>query len=112
MEPHRGRARDPLDVPAGDAGVKFDAFAAQRPTQNLATWTVWGGPDPDRPAWTLTASPYTPSSLLADLSENLAYGTGALQGPGASHKPLTSPTATSPSVPVTTSAGHQPSRTR
>ncbi|MFE8009072.1 DUF317 domain-containing protein [Streptomyces sp. NPDC057418] len=62
--------------PAKDAGVHFDAFAAQRPTQNQATWTIWGGPNPDRPVWTLTASPYTPSSLLADLSENLAHGTG------------------------------------
>lgn len=62
--------------PAGDAGVRFDAFAAQHPSQNLATWTVWAGPDPDRPAWALTASPHTPSSLLADLSETLAHGTG------------------------------------
>ncbi|MEU1893909.1 DUF317 domain-containing protein [Streptomyces pristinaespiralis] len=62
--------------PAGDAGVRFDAFAAQHPSQNLATWTVWAGPGPDRPTWALTASPHTPSSLLADLSETLAHGTG------------------------------------
>jgi hypothetical protein len=62
--------------PAGDAGVRFDAFAAQHPSQNLATWTVWAGPGPDRPTWALTASPHTPSSLLADLSETLAHGIG------------------------------------
>jgi hypothetical protein len=62
--------------PTGDAGVHFDAFTAQHPTQNLATWTIWAGPDPDRPAWTLTASPRTPSSLLAGLSETLAHETG------------------------------------
>jgi len=49
--------------PAGDAGVQFDAFTAQHPSQDLATWTV-------------TASPHTPSSLLADLSETLAHETG------------------------------------
>ncbi|MEV5150962.1 DUF317 domain-containing protein [Streptomyces werraensis] len=62
--------------PTGDTGVQFDAFAAQHPSQNLATWTVWAGPGPDRPTWALTASPHTPSSLLADLSETLAHGTG------------------------------------
>ncbi|WP_019070538.1 DUF317 domain-containing protein [Streptomyces hokutonensis] len=65
--------------PAGDAGVQFDAFTAQHPTQNLATWTIWAGPGPDRPAWTLTASHHTPSSLLADISETLANGVGARQ---------------------------------
>ncbi|WP_353850228.1 DUF317 domain-containing protein [Streptomyces phaeoluteigriseus] len=44
--------------PAGDAGVRFDAFAAQHPSQNLATWTVWAGPGPDRPTWALTGSPH------------------------------------------------------
>ncbi|MFE9601603.1 DUF317 domain-containing protein [Streptomyces hokutonensis] len=61
-------------TPAGDAGVQFDAFAAQHPTQNLATWTIWAGPGADRPTWTLTASPSTPSSLLASLSETVAHG--------------------------------------
>ncbi|MEV0038236.1 DUF317 domain-containing protein [Streptomyces sp. NPDC050804] len=65
--------------PAGDAGVQFDAFTAQHPSQNLATWTVWAGPDPCRPTWTLTASPHTPSSLLPDLSETLAHKTGTRQ---------------------------------
>ncbi|MEU2466813.1 DUF317 domain-containing protein [Streptomyces sp. NPDC012486] len=98
--------------PAGDAGVQFDAFAAQRPTQNLATWTAWGGRGPDRPAWTLTASPYTPSSLLADLSENLAYGTGSHQKPAKSRQRQTRSVTTSPAAPVTTSACHLPARTR
>lgn len=49
--------------PAADAGVHFDAFTAQHPTQNLATWTIWAGPDPDRPSWTITASPHAPSSV-------------------------------------------------
>ncbi|MFE9416963.1 DUF317 domain-containing protein [Streptomyces griseofuscus] len=65
--------------PSGDAGVQFDAFAAQRPNQDLATWTVWAGPDPNRGTWTITASPYTPSALLADLSENLAHATATRQ---------------------------------
>ncbi|MFE2936973.1 DUF317 domain-containing protein [Streptomyces sp. NPDC059278] len=61
--------------PAGDAGFQFDAFAAQHPTQNHGTWTVWAGPSLNRATWTLTASPYTPIALLADLSETLAHGT-------------------------------------
>ncbi|MEU8698314.1 DUF317 domain-containing protein [Streptomyces sp. NPDC048680] len=62
--------------PARDAGIRFDAFTAQHPTQNPATWTRWAGPDPVRPTWTVTASPHTPSSLLSDLSETLANETG------------------------------------
>ncbi|AXG80747.1 DUF317 domain-containing protein [Streptomyces paludis] len=65
--------------PNGDSGVQFDAFTAQHPNQNLATWTVWAGPGIDRPTWAITASPHTPSSLLADLSETLAHGTGTRQ---------------------------------
>ncbi|MGW1814945.1 hypothetical protein ACWCQM_15490 [Streptomyces sp. NPDC002125] len=42
--------------PAEDAGVRFDAFAAQHPSQNLATLDHLGGHDPDRPAWAVTAS--------------------------------------------------------
>ncbi|MFJ1656781.1 DUF317 domain-containing protein [Streptomyces sp. NPDC088337] len=59
-----------------DVGIQFDAFAAQKSSGPLATWTIWAGPSIDHPTWTITASPYTPSSLLADLSENLAHGTG------------------------------------
>jgi hypothetical protein len=64
---------------AEDAGVQFDAFAAQKPNSTLATLTVWAGPSIDHPTWTLTASPHTPSSLLADLTDDLAHGTGARQ---------------------------------
>ncbi|GKQ40756.1 hypothetical protein ALMP_72790 [Streptomyces sp. A012304] len=60
----------------GDAGVQFDAFAAQRPHSTLATWTLWAGPSIDRPTWAITASLYTPAALLVDLTENLAQGTG------------------------------------
>ncbi|MFJ7969482.1 DUF317 domain-containing protein [Streptomyces sp. NPDC096324] len=62
--------------PARDASVQFDAFTAQHPSHNLATWTIAAVPHPERPTWTLTASPNTPSSLLADLAENLAHETG------------------------------------
>ncbi|MEU9154927.1 DUF317 domain-containing protein [Streptomyces sp. NPDC048417] len=33
----------------------------------------------DRPTWAITASPYTPAALLANLAENLAHGTGTRQ---------------------------------
>jgi hypothetical protein len=65
--------------PSGDAGIQFDAFAAQQPSSTLVTWTIWAGPSIDHPSWTVTASPYTPSSLLADLAEDLAHGTGTRQ---------------------------------
>lgn len=48
--------------PSRDAGIRFDAFTAHQPNSSLTTWTV-------------TASPYTPSSLLADISETLAHDT-------------------------------------
>ncbi|MFI6012550.1 DUF317 domain-containing protein [Streptomyces sp. NPDC051243] len=73
--------------PDGDAGVQFDAFAAQHPIQNLATWTIWAGPGPDRPTWAITASPHTPSSLLTGLAETLAHKTGTRQAqPGREHR--------------------------
>ncbi|MEV6513961.1 DUF317 domain-containing protein [Streptomyces sp. NPDC051642] len=65
--------------PDGDACVQFDAFTAQHLTPNLATWTIWAGPNSDRRNWTITASPHTPSSLLADLSETLANEVGPRQ---------------------------------
>ncbi|MEU9396942.1 DUF317 domain-containing protein [Streptomyces sp. NPDC048324] len=64
---------------SGDAGVQFDAFAAQKPNSPLTTWTIWAGPSIDHPTWTVTASPYTPSSLMADLAETLAHATGTRQ---------------------------------
>ncbi|WP_319246510.1 DUF317 domain-containing protein [Streptomyces sp. MB09-02B] len=81
--------------PPGDAGIQFDAFAAQQPNSTLATWTIWAGPSIDHPTWSVTASPYTPSTLLADLTETLAHGTGTRH---------TRPTPTahgSPSIQVT-----------
>ncbi|MFJ3620640.1 DUF317 domain-containing protein [Streptomyces iakyrus] len=94
----------------GDAGVQFDAFAAQNPHSTLATWTLWAGASIDRPTWAITASPYTPAALLADLAENLAHGTGIRTYTPVAVKPtmhLTTPTA-----PPTTAATAQPSRSR
>ncbi|MFF2130445.1 DUF317 domain-containing protein [Streptomyces olivochromogenes] len=85
--------------PAGDAGVQFDAFTAQHPSQNLATWTVWAGLAPDRPAWTVTASPHIPSSLLADLSETLAHETGLRRPQTAAPERRTSLVTSLPATP-------------
>lgn len=97
--------------PAGDAGVQFDAFATQHPQQTLATWTVWAGPEPVRPTWTLTASPHTPSSLLTALSENLAHGTGTRQAKTAGRECKTSLGTTLPAIAAVT-ASPAASRTR
>ncbi|MBC9723712.1 DUF317 domain-containing protein [Streptomyces sp. TRM68367] len=90
--------------PAGDAGVQFDAFTAQHPSQNLATWTVWAGPDPDRPTWTITASPHTPSSLLADLSETLAHETGLRRPQTAGPERRTTLFTSPPAAPAVTAS--------
>ncbi|MFD3580831.1 DUF317 domain-containing protein [Streptomyces sp. NPDC058683] len=96
--------------PDGAAGVQFDAFTAQHPNQNLATWTIWAGPSPDRPTWAITASPHTPSSLLTDLSETLAHQTGTRQAqPGREHQ--TRLAARVPATPAVT-AGRPASRSR
>ncbi|MET8561324.1 DUF317 domain-containing protein [Streptomyces flaveolus] len=90
--------------PTGDAGIQFDAFTAQHPSQNLATWTVWAGADPERPAWTLTASPHTPSPLLADLSESLVHGTATRSPQTAGREPTKKFAVTSPTAQTVTSS--------
>ncbi|MFG3323533.1 DUF317 domain-containing protein [Streptomyces sp. NPDC048171] len=95
--------------PDGQAGVRFDPLTAQAP-QSPATWTICAGPDPDRPTWAITASPHTPSSLLADLSESLAHETGTRQTqPASEHR--TRLAASLPSVPAVTT-GRPASRSR
>ncbi|MFD5492705.1 DUF317 domain-containing protein [Streptomyces sp. NPDC127091] len=81
----------------GDAGVQFDAFAAQNPS-TLPTWTLWAGPSVDRPTWALHASPYTPAPLLASLTEDLAHGTGTRTKPAAPRRP-TQLSTTPPGLP-------------
>ncbi|MER7720716.1 DUF317 domain-containing protein [Streptomyces flaveolus] len=95
--------------PDGQAGIRFDPLTAQAP-QNPATWTIWAGPDPDRPTWAITASPHTPSSLLADLSEALAHRTGTRQAqPGREHRlRLAAGVSAAPAV----TAGRPASRSR
>ncbi|MEU9290532.1 DUF317 domain-containing protein [Streptomyces sp. NPDC048275] len=66
---------------SADVGIQFDAFATQKPNSPLPTWTMWACRSIDHPTWTVTASPCTPSSLLADLAENLAHGTGTPSPP-------------------------------
>lgn len=86
--------------PTADAGVQFDAFAAQHPTMSLTTWTLWAGPHPDRPTWTLTASPRTPSGLLADLTESLAHAIGTRQGHITGRERQTGLGTTPPAIPA------------
>ncbi|MFK0121149.1 DUF317 domain-containing protein [Streptomyces sp. NPDC090994] len=80
-----------------DAGIQFDAFAAQNP-RNLPTWTLWAGPSIDRPTWAIHASPYTPAPLLATLAEDLAHGTGIRTTPAARPAPARRKT-TPPGLP-------------
>ncbi|MFJ5280922.1 DUF317 domain-containing protein [Streptomyces parvulus] len=95
----------------GNAGIQFGAFAAQHPSQNQATRTLWAGTQPDqgRPTWSITASPQTPSSLLASLAESLAHETGTRQVQQG-RAPTTS-LASGPPAPAVT-AGPSASRSR
>lgn len=97
--------------PARDAGVRFDAFAAQNRSQNLATWIVWAGPGPDRPTWALTASPHTPGSLLSDLSETLAHVTGT-RHPQTAGRERRTILGTTPAAMPTVAASPATSRSR
>ncbi|MEU0651422.1 DUF317 domain-containing protein [Streptomyces albogriseolus] len=63
----------------GDAGVQFDAFAAQQTTSALSTWILWAGPSIDRPTWVVNTSASTPASLIANLTGELAHGIGTRQ---------------------------------
>ncbi|MFJ6574070.1 DUF317 domain-containing protein [Streptomyces sp. NPDC091292] len=84
--------------PDGKAGVQFDPLTAQHP-QNPAAWTIWAGTGPDRPTWAITASPNTPSSLLAGLAETLTQETGTRQvQPG--REPTTRLTASVTTAPT------------
>ncbi|MGW1876018.1 DUF317 domain-containing protein [Streptomyces sp. NPDC001975] len=76
-----------MQASTNEHAIRNGVLAAQHPNQSLATWTIWAGPGPDRPTWTVTASPHTPSSLLAGLSESLAHQTGTRQAqPGREHQ--------------------------
>ncbi|MGW9356382.1 DUF317 domain-containing protein [Streptomyces diastaticus] len=95
--------------PDGGAGVQFDPLTAQH-AQNSTTWTIWAGPNPDRPTWAITASPHTPSPLLADLSETLAHETGTRRTqPGREHRARL---ATSVSAAPAVTPGRPASRSR
>ncbi|MGA5189272.1 DUF317 domain-containing protein [Streptomyces griseoincarnatus] len=111
LEAHRDGRWIRWETLQGDAGVQFDAFAAQNPHSTLATWTLWAGASIDRPTWAITASPYTPAALLADLAENLAHGTGIRTHTPVAVKP-TMHLTTTPTAPPTTAATAQPSRSR
>ncbi|KUO15269.1 hypothetical protein AQJ91_42620 [Streptomyces dysideae] len=98
-------------TPSGDVGIQFDAFAAQQPNSTLVTWTIWAGPSIDRPTWTVTASPYTPSSLLADLAETLVHGTGPRTHTAVKVRHTTH-LITTPTAPPPSAATAQASRSR
>jgi hypothetical protein len=94
-----------------DAGVQFDAFAAQQPNSPLATWTLWAGPTIDQPTWTIHASHYAPAPMIADLAEELAHGTGTRQFSPSVQRQPPRPTSTEPAI-ATTVARPQASRSR
>ncbi|WP_330434642.1 DUF317 domain-containing protein [Streptomyces sp. NBC_00825] len=98
-------------APTGTACVQFDAFTAQHPIHDLATWTVCAGPSLDNPTWTLTASAYTPSPLLAELSETLAHGTVTRQAQSSARLHMTG-LQTTPLATAAAKAGAVVSRAR
>ncbi|MGW6742866.1 DUF317 domain-containing protein [Streptomyces sp. NPDC055025] len=99
--------------PDKQSGVQFDAFAAQNPNRTLATWTAWAGPSLNHATWSITASPYTPSSLLADLTETLTLrsGTGTGRPHTSAHEHQTA-LGSAPAPTPKTTAGHMAGRAR
>ncbi|CAM5302041.1 DUF317 domain-containing protein [Streptomyces fumanus] len=92
-----------------DAGVQFDAFAANYPRSTSAAWTLCAGPSIDRPTWAIHASPHTPAPLLTALTEDLAHATGTRTTPTA-HPTHTQHKPTLPGLPPATTprpAGRQ-----
>ncbi|MGN9821559.1 DUF317 domain-containing protein [Streptomyces sp. SD11] len=83
----------------GDAGVQFDVFAAQDSRMHLSAWTLWAGPDIDRPTWAIHASRYTPAPLLTALTEDLAHSTGTRQTRTRGTGHLKNAAITPPTVP-------------
>ncbi|MFF8958603.1 DUF317 domain-containing protein [Streptomyces sp. NPDC014894] len=84
----------PTDEPAG---LRFDAFAAQRPNGTLPTWTLWGGNTADQPTWAIHLSAHAPAPLLQDLTFELSQGQGnrRLRNPD---PPRSTPPTTGPSL--------------
>ena len=89
-----------------DAGVQFDAFAAQNPHSTLATWTLWAGPSIDRPTWAIHASPYTPAPLLTRVAEELAHGTRTRESSPAKPRSGAHLTTTPPPLPPAPASQH------
>ncbi|WP_413100257.1 DUF317 domain-containing protein [Streptomyces sp. Inha503] len=59
--------------PSEDAGVQFNASAAQNPNSPSPTWTVWAGATIDHPTRALSASPCTPDPVIAELATELTH---------------------------------------
>ncbi|MEU8954995.1 DUF317 domain-containing protein [Streptomyces sp. NPDC048518] len=59
-----------------EAGIQFDAFAAQKTGSSLPTWTIWGGHTVHQPAWALQLSANTPATLVQHIAFEMAEGQG------------------------------------
>lgn len=57
---------------ANGAGLRFDTFVKQGSV--LPAWTIWGGNTADRPTWAIHLSTHAPTSLIQDITFELAYG--------------------------------------
>ena len=115
VEAHHGPARDPLDIPRRGRGPPVQCRHRTAPEPEPGHLDHPGQPGPDRSAWAVTASPHTPTALLADLCESLAHETGTRAAlPGREHKPrLTASAPAGPPVtadPLDVHADHPPAR--
>ncbi|MFG2981408.1 DUF317 domain-containing protein [Streptomyces sp. NPDC048258] len=55
---------------ADGAGLRFDTFVKQGSV--LPAWTIWGGNTAGRPTWAIHLSTYSPTSLIQDITSELA----------------------------------------
>ncbi|WP_405421547.1 DUF317 domain-containing protein [Streptomyces erythrochromogenes] len=80
------------------AGLRFDTSAKQGSV--LPAWTVWGGGNADSPRWAVHLSTHAPTTLIQDITFELAHGQ-RLRHP--QHT-----TATAPLPPIQAAVAHVP----
>ncbi|MEU7646349.1 DUF317 domain-containing protein [Streptomyces huasconensis] len=95
-----------------EAGIQFDAFAAQKDNGLLPTWTIWGGHAVHQPTWAVQLSAKAPAALVQHLAFEMAEGQGSRRAQAAADGPaLLTPQAPA-SVATSLLAARPPGRSR
>ncbi|WP_164551852.1 DUF317 domain-containing protein [Streptomyces sp. WAC 01529] len=95
-----------------EAGIQFDAFAAQKDNGLLPTWTIWGGHAVHQPAWALQLSPNTPATLVQYIAFEMAEGQGTRLVQAAADGPALHTAQAPESMAASLPAAYRPGRSR